>query len=220
MQFSAWCGRMGTLADRLGTRTAHFRQIDADAAVADAGLKLPVENEQLAEHSQTAPSKLRLLQWLRQERFAPLKEGTGGIARLLDGVNQSAVNFCGSKLLRHSNREGTMTRFLLIAVTLLLGSSLASANCGSGTCAVGAFGTGGDSSGGKAQGFHLQFPSTRYPGETFSNVGNFDAGRLNVTNQGSYMGTVRDDVFRGRTDGVFGDSAGLCDFEDFLNDDC
>jgi hypothetical protein len=113
-----------------------------------------------------------------------------------------------------------MTRLLLVAATLLLGSSLAFANCGTGSCAVGALGTGGDKSGGRAQGFQLQFPSTRYPGETFSNTGNADAGRLNVTNQGSYMGTVRDDIFRGRTSGVFGDSAGLCELEDFLNDDC
>jgi hypothetical protein len=113
-----------------------------------------------------------------------------------------------------------MTMRLLVALAFVLGSPLAYANCGDGACAVGGVGTGGVSSGGNAQGFHLQFPSTRFPGETFSNVGNSDAGRLNVTNQGSYMGTLRDDIFRGRTSGIFGDSAGLCDFEDFLTDDC
>ena len=81
-------------------------------------------------------------------------------------------------------------------------------------------GTGGEQSDGKAQGFQLQFPSTKYLGETTKNVGNADAGRVDLTNQGNIAGTFRDDLVRGHATGVFGGFSGLCDLVDYESGDC
>jgi hypothetical protein len=105
------------------------------------------------------------------------------------------------------------------AAALILIPSLAPAQCGGNSCSVGAFGTGGTSSDGKAQGFRLTFPSTMFPGATFSNTGNFDAGRLSISDGiGSTSGTFRQNptpTVRGNASGIFGDWSGQCDIEDF-----
>src|SRR5829696_7660584 len=103
-----------------------------------------------------------------------------------------------------------MTRFVLSIAALLLAPSIANAQCGDGDCAVGAIGTGGEKSEGKAQGFHDAHPSIGFPGSSFSNVGNSDAGRIDISDpdQGTLSGTFRDGSNRGRGTGVFGDFTG------------
>jgi hypothetical protein len=114
-----------------------------------------------------------------------------------------------------------MNRFVVFAAAavLILIPSLAPAQCGGTSCNVGAFGTGGTSSDGKAQGFLQKFPSTMFPGATFSNAGNFDAGRLSISDGiGSTSGTFRQNptpTVRGQASGIFGDWSGQCDIEDF-----
>ena len=94
------------------------------------------------------------------------------------------------------------------AVLALFNATGVFAACGSGDCGVGALGTGGVKSDGKAKGFHEERPSTRYSGETYTNVGNPDAGRLSVSNTGTLQGTYRDGVSRGHTTGEFGNDSG------------
>ena len=102
-----------------------------------------------------------------------------------------------------------MKRAVLVsAFILVLSPSMAVAHCGSGDCGTGAFGTGGTASDGKAQGFRVERPSTLYDGETYSNVGNDDAGRISVTDTGTIQGTYRDGVSRGHTSGEFGSDSG------------
>ena len=101
-----------------------------------------------------------------------------------------------------------MRKFLSLAVIFLVPTFPAIAECGDGECDVGAFGTAGTASGGKAQGWHVERPSTLFPGETYFNVGNFDAGTIRVSNQGTIAGTFRDGVSRGHSTGLFGINSG------------
>src|SRR5215203_2232156 len=101
-----------------------------------------------------------------------------------------------------------MNRFVFgIAASLLLIPSVSVAGgCGDGQCSVGAFGQGGTSSDGKAEGFYDKHPSTRFLGSTYTNSGNSDAGRLNISGGvGTTSGTFRQDSVRGRSTGIFGD---------------
>lgn len=101
-----------------------------------------------------------------------------------------------------------MLKTAMIVAATLLATTSAMAACGTGECAVGTFGQGGTASDGKAQGEHIVRPSTLYPGETYFNTGNSFAGRIEVSNQGSIQGMVRDDITHGHTTGVFGDASG------------
>lgn len=101
-----------------------------------------------------------------------------------------------------------MLRIAVLTFTTTLWATMAMAACGTGDCAVGTFGQGGIASDGKAQGEHIVRPSTLYPGETYFNTGNSDAGRIAVSNQGTLQGTVRDDTMRGHATGFFGDASG------------
>ena len=116
-----------------------------------------------------------------------------------------------------------MIRFVFgiaASLSLICSVSIADAGCGDAQCSVGALGQGGTSSDGKAQGFYDKFPSTRFPGSTFTNSGNLDAGRLNITGGvGTTSGTFRQDSVRGRSSGTFGDWTGQCPIEDFPCDD-
>lgn len=108
-----------------------------------------------------------------------------------------------------------------LAAALLLLPSMAGAQCGDGNCSVGAAGTGGEQSEGKAQGFHTEGPSTVNPRVSVTNVGNNDAGRIEVSGDrnGTLAGTFRGDSARGHGTGAFGGSSGewsgQCDQADF-----
>ena len=111
-----------------------------------------------------------------------------------------------------------MKTVFLVAASLLLTSSMATAQCGGdSSCAVGALGTGGAASGGNAQGSYEKRPAGRDPAETLTNAGNPMAGRLGITNYGYLSGTgaTVDNVVRGHGTGIFGDWSGLCTAEDF-----
>ncbi|HEU5112275.1 MAG TPA: hypothetical protein VFU96_03090, partial [Acidimicrobiia bacterium] len=88
----------------------------------------------------------------------------------------------------------TMVIVCVAAIGIALGAGTPSASaegCAS-TCSVGAVGTGGESSDGNAEGFHVQQPSTGFPGSNFSNSGNQIAGNISVTgaSQGSASGAL------------------------------
>ena len=101
-----------------------------------------------------------------------------------------------------------MLRTAIIVAVMLWTTTWTMAACGTGECSVGTFGQGGAASDGKAQGEHVVRSSTLYPGETYFNTRNNDAGRIAVSNEGTIQGTVRDDIMRGHTSGVFGDVSG------------
>ena len=79
-------------------------------------------------------------------------------------------------------------------------------------CTVGAFGQGGASSDGAAQGFRVVTPGQAIPGAVVTNVGNFDAGHIDVSvdgeTVGSLDGTYHDGACIGLASGVFGDYHG------------
>ena len=110
----------------------------------------------------------------------------------------------------------------LLAVMLVMTVAPAFADCGVGDCSVGAAGTGGEQSEGKAQGFRFEGPG-HSPGETVTNAGNADAGRLTADrpgdDDGTLSGTFRGDSARGHGTGLFGDWAGQCEAADFP-DEC
>lgn len=101
-----------------------------------------------------------------------------------------------------------MIRTVLLTVATALWATSALAACGTGECYVGTFGQGGIASDGKAQGEHIVHPSLFFPGESYFNSGNDDAGRLAVSNEGTLQGTVRDGVCRGHATGFLGDASG------------
>lgn len=100
------------------------------------------------------------------------------------------------------------TAVLTLAATLWATTGALSGGCGTGNCSVGAFGQGGVASEGNAQGFHVERPSTLYPSSTYTNVGNDDAGRIDVSGQGTLQGTYRNEISRGHETGIFGDASG------------
>lgn len=72
--------------------------------------------------------------------------------------------------------------FVLAAgITVGATSGLASAGGCSTTCSSGGAGQGGVSSDGNAHGFRLEGPSTRFPGATFTNQGNENAGHISLS---------------------------------------
>jgi hypothetical protein len=89
---------------------------------------------------------------------------------------------------------------------------MASAEGCASTCSAGGAGTGGQSSDGKAGGFRLAGPATGFPGSTFSNQGNENAGHIAVegTADGSASGafTPRGAVV-GHYDGVVAERFGI-----------
>ena len=103
-----------------------------------------------------------------------------------------------------------------LLLSLACGGSLgivptsALAQCSS-YCAVGGAGTGGLNSGGQAQGFHYIAPGD-FAGNTATNSGNINAGRLVIDQNGNVIGTLtgtyRDGICRGTQTGIFGDSHG------------
>ena len=100
----------------------------------------------------------------------------------------------------------------LVCLTLLAVSAQnVAANCGGSDCLVGAFGTAGDHSA-NVQGFHAEGEEG---GLSFTNSGNFDAGRLVLSGdaEGSLSGTFRAGIARGRTTGLFGECTGLCELD-------
>ena len=101
-----------------------------------------------------------------------------------------------------------MLRTVLLTIATTLWATSAMAACGTGECYVGTFGQGGVSSEGKAQGEHIVHPSLYFPGETYSNSGNDNAGRLAVSSEGSLQGTDRDGTMRGHATGFLGDASG------------
>lgn len=111
---------------------------------------------------------------------------------------------------------------MVLALAVVMFSPVAMADCGTGDCAVGAYGIGGLSSDGMAQGFYYVQPGTIRPEVTFQNSGNPDAGRLNITEGGTVLGTTsgtfRRGTIRGRASGVLGDFTGQCD--PFIDPDC
>lgn len=103
---------------------------------------------------------------------------------------------------------------LVVGLTLaasIMWPSSSMAQCNS-YCTVGAFGQGGASSDGAAQGFRVVVPGQTIPGATVTNVGNFDAGHIDVSLDGdtigSLDGTYHDGVCIGLATGVFGDYHG------------
>ena len=88
------------------------------------------------------------------------------------------------------------------------------------TCAAGGAGTGGQSSDGKAGGFRLEGPSTGFPGSTFTNQGNENAGHISLqgaaegmasggfTPQGVVVGHYTGDV--AAFFGIDGTCSGVC----------
>jgi hypothetical protein len=94
---------------------------------------------------------------------------------------------------------------IAVGITLGAGTTSASAEGCASSCAVGGAGTGGESSDGEAGGFHVQLPSTGFPGSTFSNSGNEIAGNISLkgTADGTGAGafTPQEDVV-GHYDGV------------------
>jgi hypothetical protein len=108
----------------------------------------------------------------------------------------------------------------VIAASLALAVPLASAEGCASTCSVGGVGTGGQNSDGQAQGFRLAGPSTGFPGSTFTNQGNENAGHISVegTANGSASGAFTPQgAVVGHYDGVVairfgmdGDCSGVC----------
>jgi hypothetical protein len=92
-----------------------------------------------------------------------------------------------------------------IAASLALAVPPASAEGCASTCSVGGAGTGGVNSDGKAGGFRLEGPATRFPGSTFTNSGNQNAGHITIqgTAEGSASGAFTPQgVVVGHYDGV------------------
>lgn len=111
-----------------------------------------------------------------------------------------------------------MTRSLiakLIAGVAVAGSAVwptsSTAQCNS-YCGVGAYGQGGVSSDGNARGFRIVAPGQTNPDIVITNVGNPDAGHIDVTLDGETLGTLdgtyHDGVCIGRATGGFGDYRG------------
>jgi hypothetical protein len=86
-------------------------------------------------------------------------------------------------------RLGTVVTVCVAAVGIALGVGATSASAGgcASTCSVGGAGTGGASSDGKAQGFRLEGPSTGFPGATFTNQGNENAGHISLAGTANGM---------------------------------
>jgi hypothetical protein len=107
-----------------------------------------------------------------------------------------------------------------VGVTLGAGMTSASAeNCAS-TCFVGGAGAGGQNSDGRAQGFHLQRPSTGFPGSTFSNSGSLIGGNIRITGTADGLGAgafTPQGVVVGHYDGVV---AGLFGIDGTCNGVC
>src|SRR5262245_42749605 len=107
-----------------------------------------------------------------------------------------------------------------IAASLALAVPTASAEGCASTCSVGGAGTGGLNSDGKAQGFRQKGPSTGFPGSTFTNQGNQNAGHITlegtangsasgaITPQGVVVGHYTGDV--AVLFGMDGDCSGVC----------
>jgi hypothetical protein len=79
-------------------------------------------------------------------------------------------------------------------------------------CTVGALGQGGVSSDGNARGFRSVTPGQAIPGAIVTNVGNPDAGHIDVSLDGEVLGTLdgtyHDGACIGLATGVFGDYHG------------
>jgi hypothetical protein len=100
---------------------------------------------------------------------------------------------------------------LTLAASVMWPSNSLAQQCNT-NCSVGALGQGGASSGGAAQGFRYVAPGQVIPGSTVTNVGNFDAGHIDVSLDGDVLGTLdgtyHDGVCIGLATGVFGDLHG------------
>lgn len=99
-----------------------------------------------------------------------------------------------------------------IAVSLALAVPTASAEGCASTCSAGGAGTGGQNSDGKAGGFRLGGPSTGFPGSTFTNQGNENAGHISLegTADGSASGAFTPQgVVVGHYDGVVAENFGI-----------
>ena len=113
-----------------------------------------------------------------------------------------------------AKRLVTVIATCIAAVGIALGAGTPSASaegCAS-TCAVGGAGTGGQSSDGNAGGFHVQLPSTYFPGSTLTNSGNQIAGNITIkgTADGMAAGAFTpQDVVVGHYDGVVADFFGI-----------
>jgi hypothetical protein len=113
---------------------------------------------------------------------------------------------------RLSSARVWSTSSAVIAVVIALSASSASAGGCASTCSVGGAGTGGAASGGAAGGFHLQRPSTSFPGSTFSNSGNEIAGNISVKGTASGLGAgafTPQGVVVGHYDGVVANLFGI-----------
>ncbi len=92
-----------------------------------------------------------------------------------------------------------------VGIAFGAGTPSASAEGCASTCSVGGAGTGGESSDGNAEGFRIQRPSTKFPGSTYSNVGNQIAGNTSVEGTANGMGAgafTPQGVLVGHFDGV------------------
>lgn len=107
-----------------------------------------------------------------------------------------------------------------ILASLALAVPTASAEGCATTCAAGGAGTGGVNSDGSAGGFRLEGPSTGFPGATFTNQGNENAGHISLqgtaegmasggfTPQGLVVGHYTGDV--AANFGIDGTCSGIC----------
>jgi hypothetical protein len=105
------------------------------------------------------------------------------------------------------NKRGVMGSVCIAVVGIAVGFGTPAASAGgcASTCSVGAVGTGGQSSDGKAGGFHVQGPSTDFPGSTYSNSGNQIAGNISIDGTADGMGAgafTPQGVVVGHYDGV------------------